>query len=196
MPSTNKEIAIIILAAGASTRMGKIKQLLPYKNTTLLGHTILTANSCGKDVFTIVGAHADEIKKEVKEPTLFLEHSNWEEGLGSTLSFAISSIGSFKKYKAILILLADQPLIDKAYILKMIETFTSTGKGIVATEYEDGVGVPAIFDTPYFPILSGLKQDEGAKHILQQYKKDSLYLNGKDKTLDVDTVEDYNKIVQ
>jgi len=84
----NKNITILILAAGASSRMGEAKQLLPWRDTTLLGNAISTAKtSRANEVLIVLGANADTIKAEVISKNItFLENKLWNLGLGSSIS--------------------------------------------------------------------------------------------------------------
>jgi molybdenum cofactor cytidylyltransferase len=118
-----KNIAILILAAGASSRMGRTKQLLPWQDTTLLGSAIRTArDSNAKSVAVVLGANAESIRgrvnvgRGVKTDADFVENTAWETGLGSSIACGTEFLIEKKiVYDGILIMLADQPLIDTEY---------------------------------------------------------------------------------
>lgn len=197
MSHENTAIAILILAAGASSRMGSPKQLLPWKHTTLLGHAIMEAKAVEyTDLFIVLGANATKIITEIqlKNDPCFV-NNEWRKGLGNTLAFGITQIeNSRKNYTEIVVMLADQPLIDSIYLSKMIAAYKESGKSIVATSYGKRVGVPAIFSKRYFSELKELNHDFGAKEILKKYPLDTLSLDPKGKEKDIDTIEDYNKL--
>lgn len=186
---------MVILAAGESKRMGSPKQLLEWGNTTLLGHTIETAlNLKAKKVIVVLGANFQAIKKEIEHyPITILNNKNWKKGLGKSLAFGIEFITSLEhNIDAVLVTLADQPLIDETYLNKLIELFNMN---IVATSYSNKkVGVPAIFDKKYFKDLLDLKDDYGAKNILNKYKFSVKVLKPEIDNLDLDSKSDYSSL--
>ena len=200
MGKSAKNITILILAAGASTRMGTPKQLLPWKKGNLLDIAIENASAvCPNRVVVILGANADKIRGNSTNGSSvqFVFHKNWRLGLGSSISYGVDFIQrSLQNTKAILILLCDQPLIDSEYLNQMVQAYESSAKGIIATEYEKGVGVPAIFDRRYFSNLRKLNEDMGAKKVIQESLNDILSLNPSGKTMDIDTLEDYKKLTK
>ncbi|MEO0528512.1 MAG: nucleotidyltransferase family protein, partial [Bacteroidota bacterium] len=127
MGKTEHNIAILILAAGGSTRMGNtIKQLLPWKNTTLLGHAISEAKASNAlEVMVVLGAHAHRIRKEInEEEVLTAIHVDWESGLGSSLAFGMRQLWNRNTpLEGVLVMLVDQPLINSDYINRMIALF-------------------------------------------------------------------------
>ncbi|MFK5972678.1 MAG: nucleotidyltransferase family protein [Flavobacteriaceae bacterium] len=198
MQETNMNIAVLILAAGRSSRMGQSKQLLPWKTTTLLGNAIETALGIkNADVFVVLGAHCEIVKAHIRKSNVVcLEHTDWEKGLGSSLAFGMGSIVETKKtYSAVLILLCDQPLIDTVYLATMVDTYLHNGKGIVATAYANRVGVPAIFETTYFSELMNLSEDKGAKSIIENHKNDVLAISPAGKEIDLDTMAEYQNLI-
>lgn len=188
----NSNIVILILAAGASSRMGSIKQLLPWKNTTLLGNAIETAKKVSTDVYVVLGASAEEIKSTVKEEVHFVINKDWENGLGSSIAYGVETIANNNKnYEGVLVMLADQPFINNNYLKELILLFKTKDKGIIATNYGSQVGVPVLFSVNYFNELQQLNKDFGAKNILKKYNEDVLKIQSKGKEKDIDTPEDY-----
>lgn len=194
-----KYIAILILAAGASSRMGLPKQLLPWEDTTLLGSAIRKAKaSDASTVVVVLGANAASIKNGITEKNVeIVENPHWSSGLGSSIARGTDFlIQSKNKTNGILILLADQPLIDTAYLNEMMAAFASDQRQIVATAYGNRAGVPALFSEDYFKELTKLDDDFGAKKILDSHKKDALILNLGQKTVDIDTKSDYENLTK
>ncbi|WP_339704445.1 nucleotidyltransferase family protein [uncultured Kriegella sp.] len=188
-------LAVLILAAGQSSRMGKIKQLLPWKNTTLLGNAIKNAKSISKNVIVVLGAFAAKIKiiPDLREVRC-IENENWQDGLGSSLAFGINFLrNSTNEYQAVLVILGDQPLIDSVYLKSLVASHNHTKKGIIATAYGDKAGVPAFFSVKYFEVLGELDGDNGAKAVINSNKNDTMILSSNGKSIDIDTVEDYKK---
>ncbi|MCM4166286.1 hypothetical protein DHD08_01170 [Arenibacter sp. H213] len=199
MKPIKSNIAIMIMAAGASSRMGIAKQLLPWGKSTLIGNAIKNAKESNcSNVFVVLGANADAIKNSVglKEEAIIL-NNDWESGLGSSIAFATRSILTpAEKYDGILVLLADQPLIDTSYLNQLITAFDGTDHSIIATQYTHGNGVPAIFGASHFLELQQLNTDSGARDIIRLHTEKLLNIDPKGKTADVDTYEEYLRLVE
>lgn len=193
------KIANLILAAGSSSRMQSTKQVLPWRNTTLLGNALQQAeNTALLDVYLVLGANAEEIKSKIdlKKENVFL-NLDWKKGLGSSIACGITELEKLpEEYNAVLITLADQPLIDSAYLTKMVSLFSTSISTIVATNYGDRVGVPAIFDATYFSELKELGQDYGAKEVLIKYAEEIVMVEPNGKEIDIDTKEDYSNLIK
>ena len=189
--------AVLILAAGQSKRMGKPKQLLPYKNSNLLLEKINQFQSLEHvQVFVVLGAYFKEIFPLLREkPVKVVLNSNWEEGMGSSLSKGIELIKKKEIFDRVLITLADLPLLESSYYEELIELSKSSGKRIIQTEYEETSGVPVVFDKSLYNSLCRLKNEEGAKPLIEKYKKEVLKLHSKTPFFDVDTSEAYQKLL-
>jgi molybdenum cofactor cytidylyltransferase len=190
-----QKVAFLILAAGTSSRMkDKVKQLLPWKNTTLLGQAITEAKKITKhDVFVVLGANAALIKPHIKgEKITIFEHEHWNNGLGSSIAFGVTHLSSLNFYDAVFIILADQPLIDAQYLKGMLKEYERDTAIIVATKYPNNNGVPAIFAKEYFDDLVNLTGDTGAKYLINT--KNVVCIDPKEKSIDIDTWEEYERL--
>jgi molybdenum cofactor cytidylyltransferase len=191
------KIALLILAAGESKRMSGIKQLLPWKNTSLLGHTIEQAlQSKGDQVYVVLGAHANKIAPTIAHYNIqTIENTNWKNGLGNSIAAGVQYIKENQDhYDAILITLADQPLIDAAYYNELIAAYSQKEAKIIASETNSKPSVPALFDALYFDKLSQLHQDQGAKEILVNAQKEVYRLPATANLIDLDTPSDYEQL--
>ena len=191
-------IPILILAAGASKRMGeRVKQLLPWKNTTLIENALTQAReSHDEEVFVILGANEEFIKKQTQLPDQSCVYNeNWSNGMGSSIVAGLQHLLSLsKEYDGVLVMLSDQPLIDTEYLNKIIDTWGKTSATITATGYENGLGVPALFDKCHFPELLKLTKDYGARHIIND--SNIKIINPQGKEMDIDTWQDYQVLVK
>ena len=116
-------IVALILAAGNSSRMGEAKQLLPWSQDTLLGNAIeMAKRSKIKKVYVVLGAEAERIKASLKEcKQELIMNQNWSRGMGTSISCGVAGVlNSDIDPAAILVMLADQPFIDKTYINALI----------------------------------------------------------------------------
>jgi len=189
-----EDIVAVILAAGESKRMGTPKQLLPWQNTTMLGHTLKVAKSVFDDeVFVVLGANYDSIRiSEGVNDSNLIFNPNYKKGQGSSLSAGMACIARQKKsYGGVLLMLCDQPLITVDYIIQLKKTFLKSNKGIVATKYEKNAGVPALFNHKYFNEMKNVESDTGAKKIIAENINDTLLLDAQGKELDIDTKDEY-----
>ncbi len=187
-------IAILIMAAGMSSRMKAIKQLLPWRGSTIIGNALKNAQSSkANKVLTVLGAFAREIRKvsDVSATETVL-NPNWEMGLGNSIAYGTKHLlGQDQEYDGILVMLADQPLMDDQYLNVLIDNFSNSKHSIVATKYTDRIGVPAIFGKIHFRALMELNSDFGAREIIKTFQNDVLEVSADGKTLDIDTAEDY-----
>ncbi len=194
-----KNIAILILAAGGSSRMGQSKQLLPWEDTTLLGNAIRKAKaSDANSVVVVLGANAESIQNEIPENHIeVVVNSSWASGLGSSIACGTDFLINTKnKPNGILIMLADQPLVDTPYLNEMMATFNSKHPTIIATAYENRAGVPALFSENYYRELTKLDDDFGAKKIINSQKENVLVLDLGERTVDLDTKSDYESLIK
>ena len=191
------KIAILILAAGESKRMNGIKQLLPWKNTSLLGNAIEQAlQSKGDQVYVVLGANANRITPTLTHYNIqTIENKNWKNGLGNSIAAGVQYIKENQhQCDAILITLADQPLIDAAYYNVLIAAYSQKEAKIIASETNNNPSVPAIFDAIYFEQLSQLDQDKGAKEILIAAQKGVHRLPANANLIDIDTISVYEEL--
>lgn len=189
------KIAMIILAAGESKRMDAIKQLLPWKNTTLLGHTIEQGLVSDVDsVFVILGADSKSILNKIDQTDIvFIDNQKWQKGMGTSITCAMHY---FKKeslnFDAVLIALIDQPLLDSKHYNRLIYKYIKSSKNIISTKIKSKTGVPAIIDYKYFEELSMLDQNFGAKKIIAANLQDVYSINSYNLNVDIDTKETYD----
>jgi molybdenum cofactor cytidylyltransferase len=193
--SRHSKIAILIMAAGSSSRMGSPKQLLEWKSSNLLNHAISKAlQLMPNHVFVVLGAGAEFIIPEIElKQANILINKDWKQGLGNSIRFGVNAVSrAFHDVKGILLLLPDQPLIELDHYSRLLKDFIPDRHQIIATEYEDGkLGVPALFDKSYFKELSDLNSDIGAKHVIRNYSDSVVSIKNKQANIDIDTYDRY-----
>lgn len=184
--STN--VAIVVLAAGSSTRMGKSKQLLALSDTTLLGRVLAQAlGSKAVKTFCVLGANADEIEKSIKHfdvEVVFNPH--FQNGLSTSIIAGLAEVqnGSFD---SVLFVLGDQPEVSTWYLDQLIAS-ASDGK-IIASSYDGRAGVPALIPKRHFLELGKIEGDLGARDFLNTTSSVQKIDGGC--LLDLDTISDY-----
>ena len=198
MINQTSNIAVIILAAGASKRMGKPKQLLRWGSDTLISLAIQKALKINTDeVIVVLGANHEIIREEIKHfPITILNNRDWKLGLGKSIAFSVNYLLEKKtKTNGVLIKLVDQPFITVDYLNELILNFSTKNKKIIATLYDNKkLGVPAIFDKTYFKELAYLNDDFGAKKLLKENESYVKALIPPVKNVDLDSKEDYEKL--
>ena len=188
-----KNIAILVLAAGKSSRMNSIKQLEKINNKTLLEFTLQKIQAFyTATIFCVLGANADKIKSAINTDNIqFIQNNHFEDGLSASI---VSGIEYFKKkelnFDGIFILLADQPAIEVTYLEAMLNLFEENKELIIASNYGTKLGVPVIFPKKYLPQLLLIKGDKGAKEFINKRKDLTLCPKQTTNFLDIDTKED------
>lgn len=195
----NSKIGVIILAAGASRRLGYPKQLVEFKGRTLLQHIIDTANLFDFDArMLVLGAKAKEIKSNINSRN-FQEvyNKNWEEGMGTSISKGLSeALKIEEQLDHILMLLSDQPFVTVEKIQELIRLQLDNNLPATLSEYAGEVGVPAIFSKETFSELLNLKKDQGAKKLILNDKIKFETVKFEAGNFDVDTAEDVELLKQ
>ena len=194
---SENNIGTVILAAGSSSRLGRPKQLLEFGGMTLLGHTVTeAANSNTCSVVVVLGADGDLIANEIDGDIVsIVKNKNWEEGMASSIRLGLNTLLQNKpKIDAIIIMVCDQPFISTGILNDLMATHMKAGKSIVACNYGEAIGTPALFHKSLFKELMQLKGDVGAKKIIQQHRNDVATVLFPKGSIDIDTMEDYQSI--
>jgi molybdenum cofactor cytidylyltransferase len=157
------KMAALVLAAGAASRFGSIKQLAIIDGAPMLQCSIDNAKAfLPNKVFAVLGSDAEKIKPEISGCDFLINHQ-WDRGLGSSISFGVSYLKH--DFDAVLIMLGDQPKVGVHYLEDLGKLFV--GEQVVCSRYRDGIGVPAIFGSHYFDLLMNLSADIGARALIR-----------------------------
>lgn len=187
-------IGIVILAAGASTRMREPKQELLYKGETLLQHAInaALATDC-HSVVVVLGANTKLHMPEQTGRTVSTVHNpDWQEGLSSSIRYGLSALlASAPQVDGVIFMVCDQPFVEASLLNSLIQRKSASGKGIVACQYKDTFGTPVLFGKAYFDELLFLRGKEGAKKLLFRHSEDVASVPFPLGAIDIDTPEDY-----
>lgn len=196
---SENNIGTVILAAGSSSRLGRPKQLLEFGGMTLLSHTVTeAANSNTCSVVVVLGADGDLIANEIDGDIVsIVNNKNWEEGMASSIRLGLNtSLQNNPKIDAIIIMVCDQPFISTGVLNNLMATHMKAGKPIVACNYGEAIGTPALFHKSLFNELMQLKGDVGAKKIIQQHRNEVATVLFPKGSIDIDTMEDYQSIIK
>jgi molybdenum cofactor cytidylyltransferase len=188
----------VILAAGASTRMGTPKQLLPCGNRSLLRRVVDTLlASPAWPVVVVLGAQAEIIRPEVvRLPVLVVENSEWSEGLASSIRAGMGVLESFSlSLAAGVLVLGDQPGLTPDAINRLAATHRQTGNSIVAAGYGGHPGPPVLFARSHFHELLELRGPGGARPLLARHADQVAVVELPELAVDLDTPADYREFL-
>lgn len=188
----------VILAAGASTRLGTPKQLLDYQGCSLIRRVATTAiASLAEPVIVVLGANAVQIQPELRDlETQVVINPQWMDGISTSIHIGIEALLAVKPdVEAAVLLVCDQPFISPTLINQLITTYQQAHPRIIASAYAGVVGVPALFDHTLFPALMSLSGDRGAKQIMQQYSQFTQTIPYPEAAFDIDTFADYTQLL-
>ena len=191
-------IGTIVLAAGASVRLGQPKQLLPYRGRTLLRHALETASAAGLGpVYLVTGALHEELLGEAAGlPVQVVCNANWALGMGASIQTGITALeADFPHLQGALIMLCDQPLVTPDLLRELALQAQRTGCSVAAAAYAGGAGVPALFARRLFPLLHALSPAEGARRLLQSLQHEITLVPFPDGEVDVDTPAQYEQLL-
>lgn len=189
----NTSIAVIILAAGSSSRLGQSKQLLHVDGQPLLQRTVQAAANLGvQDIFVVLGANAEEHKKVITQfPVHVVQNPAWAKGMGNSLKCGVRKvIEKSPDTQAVLVLVCDQPFLTTTHLKKIIDAFETTGDEIITSVYQGIQGVPALFNRHLFEKLLLLGDEQGAKKIIESHKGTMQSIEFPKGEVDLDTPED------
>lgn len=192
-------IHCIVLAAGASSRMGRPKQLLWVEGEPLIRKTVQAALACQADQVTVVlGFSGESVQTAIADlPVTILFHEHWAKGMGSSLKRGVYEVLQLKPQPvAILVLVCDQPYLTASHLDKLINHYRTSSAPVIASVYQGDVGVPAIFDQVIVKELMTLDDQHGAKQVIKKFSDQYLTVPFPGGELDLDTPDDYTQFLQ
>jgi molybdenum cofactor cytidylyltransferase len=184
-------ISAIILAAGKSTRIGVCKQLLKLKGKTMIEFTLNNVKKSNVDeIIVVLGFMASEISKVVRVNNIIV-NKDYEKGLSSSLKKGLKAVN--KHTEAVIVILADQPLVNGDVINLLISHYRKTKAKIIVPIHEGNRGNPVLIDKSLFHKINNLTGDIGARFIIKKYEKyvSGVSVNTNTVLIDIDTNRDY-----
>jgi len=193
--SQSGAVAAVVLAAGASTRLGQPKQLAPIGGRPALAYTLdaLRASSIDR-VVLVLGHHADAIAAalDLTEITV-VRNDAYAEGQSTSVLAGVKSLGD--DVAAALMVVGDQPLLAPTVVDAIVRAYEQTGGPFIVPVYAGEWGNPVLLARATWPLLDNLKGDTGARPILRKHMDMVLEVPVPGSLLDdIDTPEDYARI--
>jgi molybdenum cofactor cytidylyltransferase len=184
----------LVLGAGGSQRLGRPKQLLPYRDGTLLGHVVAVARTCPfHQLVLALGGAAEEVREHVDvQGAEVVVNDAYGEGCSSSIAAALRGVDP--RCDVLVLMLGDQPGVTAATVAALL-----AGRGdapLAVCRYDDGRGHPIAFARETFAALADLHGDKGVWRLLDQRAVDvtEVPIDGPI-PLDVDTEEDYAAVL-
>lgn len=170
--------AAVLLAAGASTRLGVPKQLVAFHGRPLVVHAIDRLRRAGaRPIVVVLGRAADDVRRAVAdadhhEDVTFVVNEAWADGQGTSVATGIRAVRALADVDAALIHVCDQPFMTADHLDRLRTLVANGDADIAATSYDDGRGgVPACFARAVFDDLASLDGDRGARNILRDERR-------------------------
>ena len=199
----------VVLAAGASSRMGRPKAALPlgHRGETFLSRLLRSFVVVGiPEIVVVTGAHAELVKRSagrVDRRVRFAHNANWEAGQLSSLLVGLNagvpgaSVADCT-LEAVMMTLVDVPLVSSATCARVLDAWRASRAPIVRPARGDEHGHPVIFDRAIFDELRAADPRQGAKSVVRAHAEEILNLPIEDEGAfaDFDTDADYQSLLQ
>ncbi|MFZ1749143.1 MAG: nucleotidyltransferase family protein [Saprospiraceae bacterium] len=193
------KIAIVILAAGESSRLGRPKQLLNIDGELLLQKTIDTVSASSADAkILVLGAYAADIIPQMDTKDIHTKiNPHWQNGLSSSIKFGLrSTLDLAPDIEAILFTLSDQPYLNTALLDLIIQTHITSKTPIVHCRYELSSGPPTLFHKDMFTYLKDIDSSTGAKSVISRFSQKVAYVSFPKGSIDIDTLKDLDNYIE
>lgn len=188
-------IAGLVLAAGASTRMGRQKLLLPVGGRALVRLAVERALAAGlQEVVVVVGGDATAVQEALAGlPVRTVVNPRFAEGLSTSLRAGLAALDP--DTEAVVVTLGDQPLVDPEVTRRLVAAYRARGAPVVVARYRDGRGHPVLFAASVFPELQAASGDEGGRAVIARVPERVVEVPvDAPAPADVDTPEDYEAL--
>lgn len=180
---------IVVLAAGASTRLGHSKQLVIHRGEALVrraARIALATQPC--DAVVVVGFDADFVFREVDDlPLRRIDCADWQQGLGASLRAGVDALSA--DCAGVLVVLCDQPALDAAHLLALRDAWRGMPDRGVASRYANRLGVPALLPRSWFDALDATL-DRGMRDLLAERAGQIDAIANESLAFDIDRPED------
>lgn len=192
-------VSAIVLAAGASTRMGEPKQLLPFEGRSLLRRAVDTAlaSRC-ETVVVVLGANALRIREEIVDsPVLVAINERWSRGMSTSVRAGLEVLEKSRgkqRISAAVLMPCDQPHLSGTVLNRLIDAHHANDQPIVVSGYSGIWGVPMLFTRSLWPELRALSGQGGAQSVALRHASEVECVPFPLGACDLDTRHDYEQL--
>ena len=188
-----KSVFAVVLAAGQSSRFGKTKQLENYRGVPLVTRSVRLGEAvCGPNTVLVAGNDWQRVTDICAQLAgFFVVNPRFADGLASSIECGIRSVAEVAD--AVMLLLADQPLITSAHLQVLVDTWQSSPESMVASAYAGTTGPPVIFPRRDFADLMRLSGDRGARSMIDANSERVKMIAFEPAALDIDRQSDLER---
>ncbi|HCK10822.1 MAG TPA: hypothetical protein DHW45_13175 [Candidatus Latescibacteria bacterium] len=191
-------VSAVVLAAGKSERMGRLKQLLPFGKRTVVETVTKTLQLVGcTEILVVLGHRASEIAHVLPNTVRTVVNEDYESGMFSSVLAGLNALDS--QADGMLLLLGDQPQIRAGMVKAVIDRFAQSDEGIVIPVVDGKRGHPVVIDVRrYGEEIRDLDGSEGLKPVMRGHLEDTGFVEMDDEAIlrDLDTPEDYEREIR
>lgn len=195
----DSQTGIILLAAGASTRMGRPKQLMEIDGIPMLRRAAQAGLGTGcRPVVVVLGANESAVRQGLIGLDVKLAlNTSWKEGMSSSIRCGVATLlEQAPNVTGLLLMPGDQPDVSSATLQKILKQQKSKHHPLVAARYGTVIGTPAYFSKSYFSELQSLCGQGGAKFLLERHRSQLATIDLPEAKLDLDTPEDFAAFIR
>ena len=185
-----KSIFAIVLAAGASTRFGRTKQLEPFEGVSMAAHAMRKAEAiCGANSLLVTGNRWRKVAESCQPLSgYFVINDDYESGLASSIVSGVAAVQ--ESADAILLMLSDLPLVTTDHLAALTRAWRESPEMIIASAFDDTLGPPIVFPRQDFPALLALRGDYGARPVIDANLSRVQSIPCEEAAFDIDRPED------
>ncbi len=194
MPLRQPRVFAVVLAAGRASRFGATKQAKELHGVPLVRRAALVANEvCGDRVIAVLGHDRDSVLAALGSQRVFIViNEAYRDGMGTSIAAAARVCS--ERADAILLLLADQPLVTAEHLQMLVDTWSGAEDEIVASAYEGSQGPPVLLPVATFDELELLDGDTGARALLDDVRFHVVTVPFEAAATDIDTPADLDAL--
>lgn len=193
--AVHTNVAGVVLAGGESQRIGRPKQLLEWRGQPFISIVTEIALRAGLNpVVVVTGAYLEEVKGALGDMAVDVVYNpEWKKGQSTSVKTGLAALP--EGTGAVVFLLVDQPKIPVNLVEMLVETHARTMSPVVAPMIGGSRGNPVLFDRITFPDFSDIEGDAGGRQLFSKYEPIWVPWVDDSVNLDVDTLEDYKRLV-
>lgn len=188
-----RRVSAVVLAAGASKRLGSPKQLLDIAGSRMIEHVLRALKVTSvEEIIVVLGHEAAQIARYVPAWCRVVYNTNWEEGIASSMRAGLAALDH--RAEAVIFILADQPNVGSQAVERILQAYYGSTKPIVVPVHQGQRGNPVLFDRCLFPALETLQGDVGGRQVMARFAGQILAVEmpSAEAFFDIDTAEDYH----
>lgn len=191
-------VGALLLAAGEGSRYGGAKQLAQLAGQSLVRRAALACIDAGCELSVVTGAHAALVGADLQRlPARVVHNADWAEGMGSSIGCGMRDwLASAQPPSAMLVVLADQPLIGAAQLRRLIALHREQPEAIFVCDHGATNGPPCLFPPDCYAALAALQGPQGARPLVQARRERVRVIAMPEAAVDIDTREDFAALLQ